>query len=51
MPQGYVFRRTDYQVNLEAPGFAEAVDVMFAEYDRNGDGVVTSDEYVDPIPR
>ncbi len=51
VPAGYSFRRADYKIDLEAPGFAEAIDAMFAQYDLNGDGVVTADEYVDPIPK
>jgi len=48
-PQELSFRRSDYTVDFDASGFAELVDRMFAEYDPNGDGLVTSDEYVDPV--
>ena len=50
-PAGLVLRKADYAVDLDAPGFREAIDAMFTAYDANGDGAVTSDEYVDPIPR
>ena len=50
-PPGFAVRRADYAVDLHAPGFAERIDAMFAAQDRNGDGVVTADEYVDPIQR
>jgi hypothetical protein len=49
-PAGFVLRKSDYAVDLDAPGFREAVDAMFAAHDRNGDGQVTQDEYRDPIP-
>jgi hypothetical protein len=50
-PPGFSFRKSDYAVDLHAPGFAAAIDAMFAAHDRNGDGVVTAEEYVDPIPQ
>lgn len=50
-PAGLSLRKTDFEVDLDAPGYAELLDAMFAEHDKNGDGVVTADEYVDPIPR
>ncbi len=48
--EDFTLRRADYEVDLDAPGFPEAVDAMFAEHDRNADGVVTASEHVDPIP-
>jgi hypothetical protein len=45
----FSFRKADYSVDLDAPGYAERLDAMFAVYDRNGDGVVSADEYADPI--
>jgi len=50
LPVGYELRKADYSVDLDAPGFGTLIDLMFATYDMNGDGVVTSQEYVDPIP-
>jgi hypothetical protein len=50
-PPAMSLRRADYDIELDAPGFAEAVDAMFAAHDDNGDGVVTADEFVDPIQR
>ena len=49
-PPGWVFRKVDYAIDLDAPGYAELIDAMFNEYDKNRDGVVTREEYVDPIP-
>ena len=46
-----MLRKTDAAVNLDAPGYAELVNTMFAQYDKNRDGLVTADEYVDPVPR
>jgi hypothetical protein len=51
LPAGYSFRKADYAIDLEAPGFQELVDSMFAQHDLNKDGVVSAEEYVDPIPR
>lgn len=50
-PVGYTFRRADYMDDLDAPGFTELMDTIFAAQDANRDGVITADEYVDPIPR
>lgn len=50
-PAGLSLRRADYNVDLDAPGFAQRIDAMFAAYDSNRDGVVTAEEYVDPIPQ
>lgn len=41
--------RAVYNVDLDARGYAELLDSMFEEYDLNRDGVVTADEYSDPI--
>lgn len=49
-PSALSYRKADYDgLELHAPGFAELIDQMFGEYDRNGDGVVTAAEYVDPV--
>ena len=50
LPANYRLRKADYAVDLDAPGFREAIDKMFAAYDKDGDGVITAAEYVDPIP-
>lgn len=50
-PVDLSLRKTDYDVNLDAPGYRKLIDAMFAKYDRNGDGIVTAAEYVDPIPQ
>lgn len=41
--------RAVYEVELYAPGYTELLDSMFEKYDLNRDGVVTADEYTDPI--
>jgi Ca2+-binding EF-hand superfamily protein len=33
---------------LDAPGFREQIEKLFAANDRDGDGVITSGEYDDP---
>jgi hypothetical protein len=45
-----VFRKADYAADLDAPGYRELIDKVFVEHDRNGDGKITREEYVDPIP-
>jgi hypothetical protein len=48
-PPGLAIRKADFEFDLEAPGFREAIERMFAANDRNGDGVITSDESRDPL--
>jgi hypothetical protein len=50
-PAGYVLRKSDYDFDLDAPGFAERIAAMFAAHDLNRDGQVTAREYRDPLPR
>jgi hypothetical protein len=50
-PADAVLRKADYEVNLDAPGYTRLLNAMFAKFDRNRDGVVTADEYIDPIPQ
>lgn len=49
-PPGFVLRKSDYDVDLDAPGHAELLEIVFDEHDGNEDGVVTADEFVDPVP-
>ena len=48
-PPGLAIRKAAFAFDLEAPGFREQVDEIFAAHDRNRDGVITSDEYDDPL--
>jgi hypothetical protein len=48
-PPGFRFVKADYAIDLEAPGFAEMVERTFAANDRNRDGTITFEEYVDPL--
>ena len=48
-PPGLAIRKSDFAFDLDAPGFSELIDRIFAAQDRNRDGVITSDEYVDPL--
>jgi hypothetical protein len=48
-PPGLAIRKADFAFDLEAPGFRELIERIFATYDRNRDGVITSDEYHDPL--
>jgi hypothetical protein len=48
-PPGLAVPKAAYAFDLEAPGFRELIDRIFADYDRNRDGVITSDEYRDPL--
>jgi len=50
-PRDYMLVKSDYAFDLEAPGFAQQMQALFAEYDLSGDGQITADEYLDPIPR
>jgi hypothetical protein len=45
----FSLERAVYEVELDAIGYAELLESMFEEYDLNHDGVVTSNEYSDPI--
>lgn len=49
LPVDLSFRRFDYTEDFDVTGFNEMIDRMFAECDRNDDGMVTSREYVDPV--
>jgi hypothetical protein len=48
-PPGLAIRKADFAFDLDAPGFREQIERIFAAQDRNGDGVITSDEYDDPL--
>ena len=48
-PPGLAIPKGAYAFDLEAPGFHELIDRIFAAPDRNRDGVITSDEYDDPV--
>ena len=48
-PPNLAIRKADFAFDLEAPGFHELIDSIFAAQDRNRDGVITSDEYDDPL--
>jgi hypothetical protein len=48
-PAGLAIRKADLEFDLDAPGFREQIERTFATQDRNGDGVITSDEYRDPL--
>ena len=48
-PPGLAIRKADFAFDLDAPGFREEIDAIFAAQDRNRDGVITSDEYRDPL--
>lgn len=48
-PPDFSLERAVYEVDLDAPGYLELLEALFSEYDLNRDGVVTADEYVDPI--
>ena len=47
-PPGLAIRKSDFAFDLDASGFREMIDRIFAAQDRNRDGVITSDEYDDP---
>jgi hypothetical protein len=47
-PSRLAIRKADYAFDLDAPGFREQIDKLFAANDRDGDGVITSGEYDDP---
>ena len=44
-------RKSDYEIDLDAPGYTKLINTMFKKYDRNGDGTITAEEYWDPIPQ
>ena len=48
-PPGLAIRKADYAFELEAPGYREHIDTIFATHDRDGDGVITGEEYDDPL--
>jgi hypothetical protein len=48
-PPGLAIRKADFAFDLEAPGFRELFERIFAAQDRNRDGVITCDEYDDPL--
>ena len=48
-PPGLTIRKADYAFDLEAPGFPEHIVRIFATHDRDGDGVITNEEYDDPM--
>jgi hypothetical protein len=48
-PRGLAIRKADFAFDLEAPGFREQIEKIFADQDRNRDGVITDDEYDDPL--
>ncbi|GGE81901.1 hypothetical protein [Sphingomonas prati] len=48
-PSDLAIRKADYAFDLGAPGYREQIEKLFATYDRNRDGVITSDEYHDPL--
>jgi hypothetical protein len=47
--KSFSLRKADYEIDLDATGYTELLDAMFAQHDLNRDGVVTADEYRDPI--
>ncbi len=47
-PPGLAIRKVDYDFELDAPGFREHIERIFAAHDRDGDGVITDGEY-DPL--
>lgn len=47
-PPGVAIRKVDYDFELDAPGFREHIERIFAAHDRDGDGVITDGEY-DPL--
>lgn len=51
LPEDFSLERAAYDVDLDAPGYAELLHALFARHDLNQDGVVTRSEYTDPIPR
>lgn len=48
-PPNLAIRKADFSFDLDAPGFREQIDAIFTAYDRNDDGMITSDEYRDPL--
>ena len=47
-PPALAIRKSDFAFDLDAPGFSELIERIFAAQDRNRDGVITSDEYEVP---
>lgn len=48
--RGFAYRKADYEVDFDAPGYPERMEIMFGAYERSRDEAVTSHEYVDPVP-
>jgi hypothetical protein len=48
-PPNLAMRKADYEFELEAPGYREHIERIFAAHDRDGNGVITNDEYDDPL--
>ena len=46
-----VLRKADYAIDLGATNYLIHLDSMFAEFDKDRNGVVTADEYTDPVKR
>ena len=51
VPADFTIERAAFEVDLDAPGYEELLDAMFRKYDLNIDGVVTAEEYIDPVSR
>lgn len=48
-PPGLAIRKADYAFDLDAAGYREHIESIFAAHDSDGDGVITSAEYDDPL--
>jgi hypothetical protein len=44
-PPGFAIRKADYAFDLDAPGYREYIERIFAAHDRDGDGVIIIGEY------
>ena len=47
--RGLAIRKADYAFELDAPGYREHIERIFAAHDRDGDGVIIIGEYGDPL--
>ncbi len=47
-PPGLAIRKADFAFDLDAPGFREQIDAIFAAHDRDDDGIITNEEYREP---